>query len=93
MRYEITEDDNDVEIRLQQTGEHTPQLLAALEDCQQGRCGCPTEQYERLEDMSINTSVDELTIRLHPHDGQRLDTGELRACLDYTVTQAQRDTD
>ena len=93
MRYEITRDDNDVEIRLQQTGEQAPQLLAALADCQQGRCGCPTDEYERLEDMTIKTGVDDVTIRLHARDGQRLDTGQLRACLDYTVTEAQRDID
>ncbi len=89
MRYQITEHDDDVEIRVEQTGKHTPQLLASLQDCQHGRCGCPTDQYQRLEDITIHTDPDELTIRLHPHQGQRLDTGDLQACLDYTITQTQ----
>ena len=43
--------------------------------------------------MAIRTVSDGLTIRLHPRDGQRLDTGEVQACLDYTIAEATRDTD
>lgn len=93
MRYEITEHQDDVEIRVRETGEHAPQLLDSLQGCQQGRCGCPTDQYERLEQMTIRTEIDELTIRLHPREGQRLDTGELQACMDYTLNEAQHDTE
>ncbi|HEY3089769.1 MAG TPA: hypothetical protein VGJ59_17095 [Jatrophihabitantaceae bacterium] len=93
MRYELTEHHDDVEIRVWETGEHAPQLLDSLHDCQHGRCGCRTDQYERLEEMTIRTDVDELTIRLHRRDGQRLDTGELQACLDYTINEAQHDTE
>jgi hypothetical protein len=93
MRYAITEHGADVEIRVHQTGERTPKLLASLQDCQQGRCGCPTDQYERLEDMAIHTGAEELTIRLHPRSGQRLDTGELQSCLDYIIAEAHHNTD
>jgi hypothetical protein len=89
MHYEITEhEDHDVEIQVHETGEHSAHLLASLQDCQHGRCDCPTDQYERLEDMAIHTNADQLTIRLHPRDGQRLDTGALQACMDYTITDA-----
>jgi hypothetical protein len=91
MRYAITEHDGDVEIRVHQTGEHTPQVLASLQDCQHGRCGCPTDQYDRLEEMTIHTGPDELTIRLHPRQGQRFDTDELQSCLDHTITEAHND--
>ena len=32
MRYQITEHDADTEIQVQETGEHTPQLLASLQE-------------------------------------------------------------
>jgi hypothetical protein len=44
----------------------TPQVLASLRHCQHGRCGCLTDQYDRLEDMTIHTNSDNLTLRLHP---------------------------
>ena len=93
MRYEMSEQDEDIQIEVHQTGEHTPQLLASLQDCQEGRCTCPTDQYERLEDMTLKTGADELTIRLRPHAGQRFDSGRLQACLDYTLDQAEGGTE
>ena len=88
MRYQITEHDAGIEIQVHQSGEHAPQLLASLRDCQQGRCGCPTDQYDRLEDMAVQTDTDDVTIRLHPRAGQRFDPEQLQVCLDYTLAQA-----
>lgn len=90
VRYEITEHEPEVEVHIHQTGERTPQLMASLQDCQQGRCGCPTDQYDRLEDMTIHTDLDQLTIRLRPRTGQHLDTEQLQNCLDYTLEQAEQ---
>ena len=79
MRYELTEQDGDVEIRVQQTAGRTPQVLASLRDCRHGRCRYATDQYDRLEDMTIHTHPDVLTIRLHPRRGQHFDTDELQS--------------
>jgi hypothetical protein len=93
MRYEISEQGKHVQIQIHQTGEHTPRLVASLQDCREGRCSCPTDQYDRLEDMTVQTGVDQLTVRLHPKPGQRLDTDQLQACLDYTLDQAEHSTE
>ena len=89
MHYDITEDGGDVEIRIQDADDHAPQVLAALQECQHGRCGCPTDQYDRLEGMTVANHLDELTIRLHPRHGQRFDTHQLETCLNYTLIEAQ----
>jgi hypothetical protein len=47
MRYDITEDGEAVEIHVQDTGERAPQVLASLQECQEGRCGCPTDAMRR----------------------------------------------
>ena len=93
MRYEITARDSDVDIHLHETGEHTAQLLASLQQCQQGRCGCPTDQHDRLEDITVHDTPDEHTIQLRPCEGQRLDTSQLQACVDYTIAAANQDPD
>ena len=89
MRYSITGRGHDVEIRLRETGDRAPQLLASLQECREGSCGCPTDQYDRLADMAIEVDADEVALRLRPRDGERLDVGKLQACLDYTVAEAQ----
>ncbi len=93
MRYEITQHDPDVEIHIRETGESTPQLLASLQDCRAGRCGCPTDQYDRLEDMTIDADANQLTVRLRPRTGQRFDPDQLQNCLDFTLEQAGPDAE
>ena len=86
MRYAIDEHGKTVEIRISGAVGHEPELLESLQDCQSGRCGCPTDQYDRLAGMDVETGGGEVTIRLQPLPGQRLDAALLRACLDYTLT-------
>lgn len=93
MRYQITHAGDDVEIQVQDTGESAPQLLAALQECRDGRCGCPTDQYDRLADMAIQVGTDEVAVHLHAREGEPLDVGQLQSCLDYTITAAQADGD
>ncbi len=90
MRYEITEQDTDVQIQVHDTAGRTEQLLASMQDCQQGRCSCPTDQYDRLAAMNVTATDDEVTVRLQPQPGQRLDPDELRACLDYTLAHTEQ---
>lgn len=88
MRYRITEDARAaVEIHVIADLEHQPQLLESLAQCQSGNCSCPTDQYERLETMHVQADGENLRLRLVPRPGQRFDTAELRACLDYTAAQ------
>ena len=88
MRYRITEDAGAaVQIDVVAGPEQQPRLLENLAQCQSGNCGCPTDQYERLEKMDVLASWEGVRIRLEPRLGQRFDTAELRACLEYTTTE------
>ena len=89
MRYKITEPGDTVEIRVTETGNRAAQLLASMQECQEGRCACPTDQYERLDGMDVQSGDDAITVTLRPRVGERLDVSELRRCLDYTVAKAQ----
>lgn len=89
MRHEITEHGNEIEMRVTDTKGRGPGLLAAMQECQDGRCGCPTDQYERLEGMDIQTGDEGVTVTLRPRPGERLDVDELEACLEYTVAKAE----
>lgn len=47
--------DDEVTIDLVDTTDRARQVLEALQECQEGRCRCPTDQYERLAGMDIAT--------------------------------------
>jgi hypothetical protein len=89
MRYSITHRGANVEIRIKQTGDHAQQLLASLQECQEGRCACPTDQYDRLADMTIQVAADQVDIQLRPREGDQLDTDQLQVCLDHTIAKTQ----
>ena len=87
MRYDIRDDDGRVQILVAGVSGRSPQLLAALQNCQEGRCGCPTNEYDRLAAMEVGGGEDEVRIRLDPKPGERLDAEQVAACLDYTLSQ------
>ncbi len=90
MRYEVTEQDSTVQIQVRHTAGRTEQLLASMQDCQEGRCSCPTDRYDRLAAMAVTVGDDEVTVRLEPQPGEHLDPDELRACLDYTLAHTEQ---
>ena len=90
MRYEITEQDAAVQIRVLDTAGRAAILQASMRDCQEGRCRCPTDQYDRLATMHVTATDDEVTAWLQPRPGQHFDPDELRGCLDHTLAQAER---
>jgi hypothetical protein len=89
MRYEINEHEPDVEIHVSGAAGRSTQLLESMRECQAGHCGCPTDQYDKLAAIDVHADEEEITLRLHPLPGQRLDPEQLRACLDYTTTNAE----
>lgn len=86
--YTIRQDGDAVAIDLEGVGSHQAELLEAFGECQEGRCSCPTDEYAKLEAMSVEPSESGIAIRLEPKAGEILDKSELAACLDYTVRRA-----
>jgi hypothetical protein len=67
-------------------GQHD-RLLGAFASCQSGQCSCPTDEYRKLESMSVEAGEDDITLRLEPKQGESFDLSEIAACLDYTTAQ------
>jgi hypothetical protein len=66
--YQITEHDANIEIQVHETGVHSRQLLASLQDCQEGRCGCPATNTIGLRTWP-SKPIRQVTKGLHPRDG------------------------
>ena len=65
-------------------GEHE-QLLAAFGECQEGRCSCPTDEYQKLASIDVQESADVIRLHLKVKPGEAIDTSQIAACLDYTT--------
>lgn len=86
-QYRITEKDSGIAVELTEVGRHQDQVLRAFGECQAGRCSCPTSEYQKLATMDIEQDGDTVRLHLGSKPGERFDTGEIAACLDYTTAQ------
>lgn len=84
-RYTIDAQADRMTIRVTEAGEDRPRILAALGECRDGRCGCPTNEYEKLETMSVGEDADALVVDLVAQPFLQLDPAEIDACLRFTV--------
>lgn len=91
MRYEISEDHDEVVMTVTDVGVGAARLMESLQECQQGQCACPTDQYDRLDAIDVQAGDDDFTVRLRPRTGEVLDVQALHACMDYTVNRADAD--
>ena len=88
--YRIESDDQGITIKLQGVADRQDELTQAFQECQAGQCTCPTDEYEKLDGMQLSATDDEITLRLQAKKGEQFDTGEISACLDYTIAKAAK---
>lgn len=60
------------------------ELLASFQACREGRCACPTDEYQKLESLDIDESAGKISLRLKAKSGRIFDEAEIEKCLDHT---------
>jgi hypothetical protein len=86
-RYRIEEKESAVLIEMAEVGGRQDRLIEAFGECQDGRCSCPTNEYDKLQSMEVEQGEDLIRLRLQTKPGERLDTSAIEACLDYTTAE------
>ncbi len=89
-RYRIDATDTGLAIGLTGVTGRQERLLTAFDECQQGRCSCPTDEYEKVASMEVRAVDDRIDIQLTSKPGTRFDDAGIAACLDHTI---ERDTE
>lgn len=85
MEYKITEDQSKLSIKVERLDGKQDKVLEALQECAEGRCTCPTNQYEKLDSIDISPGRNNINISLKPKPGETIDPSEIDKCLQYTV--------
>lgn len=85
-----TSPNGDVKIDVFAKNKEQNVLMDGFQDCRSGRCGCPSEAYDDVEDMAIDQDAEGIRLRLKPKDGAEIDTREVEKCLDWMEDQARR---
>lgn len=81
--HRIESTDTGLAIHLTGFGDRQAQLLESFGECQAGHCSCPTDEYEKVAEMTVDAANDRIDIRLQPKPGTQLDQTEIEACLSY----------
>lgn len=84
MKYRVETGDNEVNIEITETKGKQEKLLTAFQECQEGRCTCPTQEYSKLDSLEIENDEDTIRLRLKSKPDVKFDESEISKCLDYT---------
>ena len=89
-KFVIRESGPKLRITIDEVGNDPSAVLGALQECAQGRCTCPTSQYEKLESVDIAPGQDSVNIVLTPKAGETIDREAIDKCLEYTAGKTRR---
>lgn len=88
----IKEKDNHIIVNINKIEDKKDLILQNLNDCKEGKCSCPTNEYDKLInlDIQINDELSEIIVDLEPKEGQKIEVSEIKKCLDYTTDQINK---
>ncbi len=84
MESQISKTGSGILIQITDLEDKKDALLEAFQECSEGRCTCPTEEYKKVEKMDIQDADNALQLSITAKDDQEIDTQEIEKCLAYT---------
>jgi hypothetical protein len=93
MKYSIRENVEGIDISVEDLKNKKAKMLEAFQECQEGRCSCPTEEYRKLESLEVEHDDGNIRLHLTPKAGITIDTAEIARCLQYTSGRVEEESD
>ncbi len=93
MKYKVSESGDGLDIEVDDAKDKKEKLLEAFTECREGRCSCPTEEYKKLDSLTIDKSEGGVRLHLKSKPGKKLDKGEIDRCLEYTAGKLHDEED
>ncbi len=84
MKYKITNHEDGLDIDVSEVKGNKEKLLQAFQECQEGRCTCPTQEYEKVAKFDIDKSREAIHLSIKTKDGEEINKNEIENCLEYT---------
>jgi hypothetical protein len=84
MKYKVNSADDIVNIEVTEAKGKQEKLLQAFQECQEGRCTCPTKEYSKLDSLEIESDENTIKLKLKSKPDVKFDESEIGKCLEYT---------
>ena len=88
MEAEIKKTENGIEIDVTELNGKKEQLLEAFQECSEGWCTCPTNEYQKVQKLDVIGSEDAIQLSITTKPDQQIDTAEIEKCLEHTRRSA-----
>lgn len=89
--FKVSETGAGLHVAVEQLGANKEAALKALQECAEGRCTCPTPQYEKMQAIDVVPGQDRVDITLTPKPGESIDRQAIDKCLEYTAGHLKPD--
>ena len=84
MKSKITKNKDGIDINITELSGEKDKLLEAFQECSEGRCTCPTQEYEKVETLTIAGTDKIIQLSIKSKENTVIDTKEIEKCLAYT---------
>lgn len=91
MKYNIEQKEYNLDINIDDMSGNRDKLLEAFQECQQGRCSCPTEEYKKLDSLEIEYNEEGIQLHLKSKNGVKFDKNKINKCLEYTAKRINKE--
>lgn len=90
MKSRIIKKKNGIDIKITDLNGEQDKLLEAFQECSEGRCTCPTQEYEKVETLNIvgTDKIIQLSIKSKPNTV--INPQEIEKCLAYTKDKVSK---
>ena len=91
MKHDISKKTDSINITITNVGNDKDFILGNLNACKEGNCSCPTNEYEKLEniEISVNELNDNITVNLEPKKDKKIVVSEIKKCLDHIESKLE----
>jgi len=93
MKYDIEENGKDLYININGVSGKKEKLLDAFQQCQEGTCSCPTDEYKNLESLEVEENDNSIKLHLKSKNGEKFNKEEINRCLDHTSKSIEETQD
>ena len=90
MKTRISTNKNGIDIHITELEGKKEELLEAFNECSEGRCTCPTQEYKKIETLNIVGSEDNIQLSIISRENEVIDTNEIEKCLAHTKNKISR---
>jgi hypothetical protein len=92
VKYRVVHNTQRITIDVEAPATGADRLLEALRRCEEGRCDCPADAYQKLDGMSVKTGAGRVRIELNLKAGEVVKAGEVEKCLDFNLSREPADS-